>query len=74
MNLILTSDFPSTGSEIVLERMRSVATNPTIAWISPFADDERFMRAQEQFGLHGFDGLEYWHIGKADHEQVDILY
>jgi dipeptidase E len=81
MNLILTSDFPSTRSEAVIDRMRSGRTKPRIAWIPPFADTERFLRAKEQFGVYGFDGLEYCDMStEADEyrlfrlEECDILY
>jgi peptidase E len=83
MNLILTSDFPSTGNEVVLARMWSSATKPRIAWISPGPDagGERFRRAQEQFGRYGFDRLESCDIeAEVDEhrwsqlEQYDILY
>ncbi|RIK44573.1 MAG: hypothetical protein DCC55_02065 [Chloroflexi bacterium] len=83
MNLILTSDFPLTGNEVVLARMRSSGTKPRIAWVSPAPDagGERFRRAQEQFGWYGFDRLESCGIeAEADEnrwsqlEQYDILY
>ena len=83
MNLILTSDFPSTGNAVVLARMRSGGTNPRIAWIPPGTDagGERFRRAQEQFAWYGFDRLDYCGIeAEADEhrlaqlDQYDILY
>lgn len=36
MNLLLTSDFPLSGNEIILEHIRSKGTNPHIAWIPRF--------------------------------------
>jgi peptidase E len=83
MKLILTSDFPSTGSDLVIEHMRSAAMNPRIAWIPPFTDvyREHFVRAQEQFRAYGFNNLDYFDIDveldetRLSHlDQYDILY
>jgi dipeptidase E len=83
MKLILTSDFPSTGNDLVIEHMRSAARYPRIAWIPPFTDvhRERFAHARQQFRAYGFDNLEYCDIdaepdeGQLSHlEQYDILY
>jgi hypothetical protein len=38
MNLILTSDFPSTANAAVVERIKAAAPAPRIAWIPPFTD------------------------------------
>jgi dipeptidase E len=83
MNLILTSDFPSTGNEHVFECMRTTSAQPRIAWIPPFTDSrhERFAHAQKHFGSFGFDRLEYCdideetnHIQLSQLEQYDIIY
>jgi dipeptidase E len=69
MNLVLTSDFPSTSNELVFDRMRSRSTQPRIAWIPPFTDigRKRFTSVQEQFESRGFGRLEYCDID----EEVD---
>lgn len=83
MNLILTSDFPSTECGGVLDHMRRVASRPRIAWIPPVTDAERerFRKAQAQFKPYGFENLEYYDIDlEADEErlshleQYDIVY
>jgi len=83
MNLILTSDFPSTECGGVLDHMRRVALRPRIAWIPPATDAERerFRKAQAHFERYGFDNLEYCDIDLAADEarlsqleQYDIVY
>jgi peptidase E len=51
VNLILTSDFPATSSEPVVERIRSTAARPRVAWIPPFTATgrEHFPAAQAFF-------------------------
>jgi dipeptidase E len=83
MKLILTSDFPSTGNDVVIDCMRSVVSRPRIAWIPPFTDvnRERFNYARQQFGTYGFSNLEYVDIdAELDEtlishlERYDIVY
>jgi peptidase E len=83
MNLILTSDFPSTGNEAVFDHLRAGRAHPRIAWIPPFTDlgRQRFARANDLFGSRGFGELEYCDIDEeADEAQLsrledyDILY
>jgi peptidase E len=83
MNLILTSDFPSTGNDHVFERMKATAARPRIAWIPPVTDShgQRFAHAQQRFGSFGLDWLEYCDIDEETNpiqlshlEQYDIIY
>jgi peptidase E len=83
MKLILTSDFPSTSNDLVIEHMRSAARYPRIAWIPPFTDvhRERFAHARQQFRAYGFNELEYLDIDAeldekrlSQLEHYDILY
>ena len=75
MNLILTSDFPSTANATVVERIRSVALDPRIAWIPPFTDQDgaHFSEAGRLFGQAGFDQLEHLDIDE-DLDQVQLAY
>jgi peptidase E len=75
MNLILTSDFPSTPTPQIVERLRAVAGNPRIAWIPPFSDAEGtfFADARARFGALGFDQLELVDIDE-DRDDVQIAY
>lgn len=76
MNLVLTSDLPSTANEVVFDRMRRRSTPPKIAWIPPFTDlgRKRFESAQEQFESYGVVGLEYCDIDEeADETQLSRL-
>jgi peptidase E len=75
MNLILTSDFPSTPNDRVLARMRAVGPDPRIAWIPPFTDPGGgfFRDAAERFGALGFTQLECVDIDE-DCDQVQIAY
>jgi peptidase E len=83
MNLMLTSDLPSTECPVVFDRMRDVLSRPRIAWIPPFTDVSRarFLSAQKQFRRFGFDDLEYYDIDEQANEaqlsqleQYDIVY
>lgn len=75
MNLILTSDFPSTGNPAVVERIRAVASEPRIAWIPSFTDKDgrHFTEAGEQFSAAGFDHLEPLDVDE-DLDQVQLAY
>jgi peptidase E len=75
MNLILTSDFPSTANERVAARIRATARDPRIAWIPPFtdADRARFRDATERFAALGFRQLEAVDIDD-ERDEVQIAY
>lgn len=76
MNLILTSDFPSTGNHAVLDCMRARSSKPRIAWIPPFtaAGRERYPVAQRLFKSHGFTDLDYCDIDEEpDEEQLNHM-
>lgn len=76
MNLILTSDLPSTGNDAIVERMRDVAPRPRVAWIPPSTDvgRVRFIGAQQRFRNLGFDNLEYCDIDlEVDTERLSEL-
>jgi peptidase E len=75
MNLILTSDFPSTPIAEVVDRIKAVATEPRIAWIPPFTDKDggRFSDAARRFGAAGLDQVEHLDIDE-DLDQVQLAY
>ena len=76
MNLLLTSDFPLSRNEIILEHIRSEVTNPRIAWIPPFSGEghERFPQAKEYFKSFGFTNLDFIDIDEdPDERQLDNL-
>jgi peptidase E len=75
MNLILTSDFPATANAKVVERIKSVAGKPRIAWIPPFTDKDgaHFAEAGSRFRQAGLDQLEYLDIDE-DLDQVQLAY
>ncbi len=83
MDLILTSDFPSTANPAVCNRMRRCIRSPKIAWISPFTRPgrDRYPSAQELFASCGFPNLEYCDIDEepddgqlARLDDFDIIY
>ncbi|HUE87383.1 MAG TPA: Type 1 glutamine amidotransferase-like domain-containing protein [Vicinamibacterales bacterium] len=75
MNLILTSDFPSTSNPAVVARLKAVAAEPRIAWIPPVTDTDgmHFTEAGRRFSDAGFDQLEYLDIDE-DLDQVQLAY
>jgi peptidase E len=75
MNLILTSDFPSTAIPQVVERIKAVAAEPRIAWIPPFTDKDggHFSEAARRFGDAGLDQIEHLDIDE-DLDQVQLAY
>ncbi len=75
MNLILTSDFPSTTNVAVVDRIRAAAAAPRIAWIPSFTDKDRvqFAEAAQRFGEGGFAELEYLDIDE-ELDQVQLAY
>jgi peptidase E len=77
MSFILTSDFPASGSPPIVDRIRSVATRPRIAWIAgdTAAGRPHFLESREQFAALGFDNLEYCDIDEeTDEVQLAYLY
>jgi peptidase E len=83
MNLVLTSDLPSTANEVVFDLMRRKGMPLKIAWIPPITDRgrKRFTIAQAQFQSHGVVGLEYCDIDEEADEtrlsrldEYDIVY
>jgi peptidase E len=75
MNLILTSDFPSTPNERVVARIRECARDPRIAWIPPYTDPAQpyFRDASQRFGSLGFTRLECVDIDE-ERDEVQIAY
>lgn len=75
MNLIFTSDFPSSAPSRVVDRMRSHHPSPRIAWIAPDTPGarEHFDVAREQFAALGFDQLESCDIDQ-DRDDVQLAY
>jgi len=59
LNLALTSDFPSTANQAVIDRMRGSVPSPRVAWIPPLTGmgRERFPAAQRLFESYGFPVL-----------------
>jgi peptidase E len=75
MNLILTSDFPTTPNERVAARMRTTARDPRIAWVPPFTDTAhtRFHDATRAFNTLGFKQVECVDIDE-ERDEVQIAY
>ena len=75
MNVILTSDFPSTTVPAVVERLKAVGPNPRVAWIAPFTDGAaaNFVLAQRRFAEFGIEQLEYCDIDQAA-DDVQLAY
>jgi peptidase E len=75
MNLILTSDFPATASDVVAARIRSAAPEPRCAWIPDRTDatGSAFRHAREQFASYGLQQLELVDI-EDDRDDVQIAY
>ncbi len=75
MNLILTSDFPSTANAAVVDRIKTAAPEPRIAWIPPFTDKDgvHFSEAERLFGDAGLGQLEYLDIDE-NLDQVQLAY
>jgi dipeptidase E len=82
MNLVLTSNFPSTPIEAVYRLIRNVGESPRIAWIPPFKeiDNKRFTAAKMLFEVHGLERLERFSMGGSETdssiqlEAYDIIY
>lgn len=76
MNLVLTSDLPSTANEVIFDLIRGKGMPSKIAWIPPITDRDRkrFTRAQTLFEFHRVVGLEYCDIDEeADETQLSRL-
>jgi peptidase E len=75
MNVILTSDFPSTTVPAVVERLKAVGPNPRVAWIAPLTDGAaaKFVLAQRRFAEFGIEQLEYCDIDQAA-DDVQLAY
>jgi peptidase E len=83
LEIALTSDFPSTGTQGVLDLMRKGDPCPRIAWVPPYTQmgRERFPAAQQVFAAYGFSELEYCDIDQAPNfeqlarlDQYDVIY
>jgi hypothetical protein len=76
LNLALTSDFPTTANQAVIDRMRGRGPRRRIAWIPPLTGmgHERFPAARQVFESHGFSALEYCDIdAEFDEEKLARL-
>ena len=75
MNLILSSDFPSTVSPAIVSHMHAASDTPRIAWIPPTTEGSgaHFAVALERFAALGFRGLEYVDIDE-DRDEVQLAY
>ncbi len=83
MNIMLTSDWPSTASKVVCDFMRAKHPQPRIAWIpsTTASGQEHFPAAKEKFAANDFTRLEYFDIDeKLEVDQLarladyDIIY
>lgn len=77
MNVILTSDFPSSAHPRVTERMQAAAPDPRIAWVAPdtAGGHAHFDAAAARFRELGFDRVEYCDIDEEkDEVQLAYLY
>jgi peptidase E len=75
MNLILTSDFPSSRTEAVVARIQACDAQARIAWIAPQASSRllHWPRARLQFRACGFRNLEFVDAGVSRAEQRDLV-
>lgn len=73
MNLILTSDFPSTINDAVVAHIRESACR-NVAWVAPLASAARmhFPAAQRMFEAFGVGKLEFLALDE-DHRQSEDL-
>jgi len=83
MTLILTSDFPVTISDVVVQRLRRAAARPRVAWIPPLTSTghAHFAAAEVAFRDLGVSSLEYCDIDEEPNEtqlsalsQYDAVY
>jgi dipeptidase E len=76
VNVVLTSDFPSTLIEGVVDRIQAAGPNPRVAWMCPStaAGRARFPAAQAAFRSFGVSRLEYCDIDEEpDNAQLEQL-
>ena len=76
LNLVLTSDFPSTTNHAVVARIQAAGRSPRVAWVAPSssAGPARFLTAQAVFRAFGVEHLEYCDIDdKPDAAQFALL-
>ncbi len=76
MNMILTSDFPSTENQVVIDQIRRFGGNPRIAWLPPndIKGRECFAAAREQFKAIGLTNIKYCEYCQTfDEKQTNIL-
>lgn len=68
--LILTSDFPSTLTDVVADSIRRIGVKPVVAWIPPLTTSgrERFPAAQAIFRSLGVHTLEFCDIDEQPDE------
>lgn len=75
MNVILTSDFPSTANARVVDALQTISVSPRIAWIPSHTDGsgDAFDEARRQFAAIGFTDLELVDIDE-DRDEVQLAY
>ena len=83
MIIALTSDFPSTANQAVINLISTKGSRPRIAWIPPniHTGQQHFEGAKEKFLSFGFANLEFYDLKKAAIEikmrplnQYDVIY
>ena len=77
MNVILTSDFPTSPHPTVVQRMKAEAPQPRIAWVAAdtAGGHAHFGDALSRFGELGFNHVEYCDIDEeTDEVQLAYLY
>ena len=83
MNLALSSDFPSSPNDAILQRIRRTSENPRIAWVPPLTSlgRQKFPAAQALFKSLGVSRLEFCDIDEEPNEsrlatldQYDVVY
>lgn len=75
MNVILTSDFPSTPTPAVVARLKRLGPSARVAWIAPLTagTPDRFALAQQRFAEFGIEQLEYCDIDQEP-DEVQLAY
>lgn len=75
MNLILTSDFPSSANARVAAAVQMISPSPRIAWIPSHTagSGEAFAEARRQFAAFGVTDLELVDIDE-DRDEVQLAY
>lgn len=75
MAVVLTSDFPSTPTPEVVDRIRACGRSARIAWIAPRGSSRivHFPLARLRFGAVGVRGLEFVDASRPRPEQRDLL-